>query len=330
MKMRQFYPGPHQGARWHPEDIIGFPMTTGDYYFVDAARSADGGGKEWEDAFADLDTALSTVSSGDTIYMAPGTYTGNYSTPDDTGARNVSIIGVSPGSRPGIRGGVNMVHSEEDEPVLNIKASGWRASNICFRPGTSSSGIQLTADITTQNYIDGVAGGIAQGVTIDNCMFWGGSTGKYGIVFQGSTDVNAPHYAKIVNNHFQYLYADNAAAIWVASSGNPINGAYVYGNAFTSNYSNIDTYAAMGFIESRFERNSMMYYGAYGMMRGYLVNVRATATPDVTGGNAFVDNFFGCTEAQYADTDGHIRTNGYDYGMGNWVLDNQVTSEINH
>jgi len=176
------------GAKWYPEDIVGYPqMTTGDYYFVDAARTADGGGKSWEDAFADLDTALSAVGDGDVIYMAPGTYTGNYETEDETVSQNVSVIGVSPGM-PGIRGGVNLVPTTSSSPIITNNASGWRYSNLCFRPGATSSGIKLVADQNTTAYIAGTAGSISQGVTVDNCMFWGGSTGKYGIEAAGLTD----------------------------------------------------------------------------------------------------------------------------------------------
>lgn len=329
--MRQFYPGPSEGARWHPEDIIGFPMTTGDYFFVDAAKTASGAGKSWDDAFDDLDDALLAVGSGDVIYMAPGTYTGNYTTNDDTGARNVQIIGVSPGV-PGIRGGVNIVHSEDDEPVINIKASGWRVSNICLRPGLTSSGIQVTADQSTTNYINGVAGSISQGVIVENCMFWGGRTGKYGIVYQGSTGVNAPHYSKVINCHFDYMWATGGAAIFNAASSNPIRGALIYGNTFANNRSHINTYTQMGWVGSRFEKNTFTLYGSDTTAHDGLLDIRATATPTLTGGNAIVDNFFGCTKSEYADdaSTGWVRTNTYDFGIGNWCSDGIPTADISH
>ena len=188
----------------------------------------------------------------------------------------------------------------------------------------------MVADQTTTAYIAGTAGSISQGVTVDNCMFWGGGTGKYGIVAAGLTDYNGIHYANIINNDFMYLNATGAAAIYGAASGNPNIGWRVIGNKFESNRSHINCYAAMGWVGSRFENNSFPYLGVYAWALDGLVKVRATATPDVTGGNVFMNNYFGCTLANYAASDDLIRTNGYDTGMGNWCQDGIPTGVINH
>ncbi len=318
-----------EGHKWYPEDIVGLDgMTTGDYWFVDAARST-GGGKSWDNAFSDLDDALAVVGDGDTIYMAPGTYTGNYATPDDTGARNVSVIGVSPGM-PGIRGGVNLVPTTSSSPIITNNASGWRYSKLCFRPGATSSGIKLYADITTTAYIAGTAGGISQGVTIDNCMFWGGSTGKYGIESQGDEGVNSPHFVNVINNHFIYLNATGAAGIYGASDSNPHIGWQVIGNTFQSNRSHINCYAAMGWVGSRFENNTFPYLGVYASALDGLLHIQATATPQYTGGNVINNNYFGTTLALYGTSDALISTNTYDTGFGNWCQDGIPTTVINH
>jgi len=330
MKARNYMPAVKYGAKWYPEDIVGLDgMTAGDYYFVDAAKSAGGGGRSWEDAYSDLDTALLAVGDGDTIYMAPGTYTGNYVTPDETEAQNVSVIGVTPG-QPGIRGGVNLVPTSGASPIITNNASGWRYSNLCFRPGATSSGIKLVADQNTTAYIAGTAGSISQGVTVDNCMFWGGGTGKYGIEAAGLVDYNGIHFANIINNDFMYLNATGAAAIYGAAGGNPNLGWRVIGNKFESNRSHINCYAANGWVGSLFERNSFPSRGVYAHTTDELVNVRASVTPDVTGGNMFVDNFFGCTLTAYGATDASIRTNGYDMGVGNWCEDGIPVAVINH
>jgi len=330
MKARDYFPPVKYGARWYPEDIISLVgMTTGDFFFVDSSKSTGGAGKSWEDAFSDLDDAFLAVGDGDSIFMAPGTYTGNYSTPDETEAQNVNVIGVSPGM-PGIRGGVNLVPTTSSSPIITNNASGWRYSNLCFRPGATSSGIKLIADQNTTAYIAGTAGSISQGVTVDNCMFWGGSTGKYGIEAAGLTDYNGIHYANIINNHFMYHNATGAAAIYSAASGNPNIGWRVIGNTFESNRSHINTYAAMGWVGSRFEGNTFPYNGVYASALDGLVHVRATATPDVTGGNVFANNYFGCTLANYSASNALISTNGYDYGLGNWCDDGIPTADINH
>jgi len=308
-------------------------MTTGDYFFVDSGKSTGGAGKSWSDAFSDLDDAFSAVGDGDVIYMAPGTYTGNYTTEDDTVARNVAVIGVGP-SMPGIRGGVNLTHSEEDEPVITAKASGWKFSNLCLRPGDSSSGIKLYADITTQNYIDGVAGGIAQGVTVDNCTFWGGGTGKYGVEFQGDSGVNSPHFCKIINNHFIYLAATGGAGIFANSDSNPIIGTHIIGNFFADCRNDVDTYADIGYVGSLIKGNTFSVGGVYYMKREIfndsLLNIMATATPNSTGGNMIVENYFGCTVSHYGDDSSTdwVRCNGYDQGMGNWCEDGIPNTNI--
>ena len=127
-----------------------------------------------------------------------------------------------------------------------------------------------------------------------------------------------------------YLNATGAAAIYGTAGGNPNLGWRVIGNKFESNRSHINCYAANGWVGSRFEGNSFPYNGVYASALDMLVNVRATATPDVTGGNAFVNNYFGCTLTQYGSGDTSIRTNGYDYGAGNWCSDGIPVAVINH
>lgn len=317
------------GHKWYPEDIVGYPeMTIGNFWFVNSNK-VDGNGKSWEKPFADLQTALDSVSSGDVIYMAPGTYTGNYTCPDDTEARNVSVIGVNPG-QPGIRGGVNLSPTSSASPIITCKASGWRFSKLCLRPGATSSGIKLYADISTTDYIAGVAGGIAQGVTVDNCMFWGGGTGKYGIESLGVEGTNSPHFVNIINNDFMYLNATGAAAIYGADGSNPNIGWRVIGNKFESNRSHINCHAKDGWVGSRFEDNTFPYNGVYASALDGLVKVRATATPDITGGNVFANNFFGCNLTDYSASNDMIQTNGYDHGMGNWCDDGIPVADINH
>ena len=324
MKANRYYPQiGKEGMKWYPEDIVGLDgMTAGDYFFVDAAKSTGGAGKSWEDAFSDLDDAFLAVGNGDTIYMAPGTYTGNYSTPDETEAQNVSVIGVSPGM-PGIRGGVNLAPTTSSSPIITNNASGWRYSNLCFRPGATSSGITLVADQNTSAYVAGTAGSISQGVTIDNCMFWGGGTGKYGIIAAGLTDYNGIHFANIINNHFQYLNAAGATAIWAAAAGNPNIGWTIAGNMFESNRAGIDTYANMGWVGSRIIGNTFSHYGVYATTE-VLCDVTSTATPEVTGGNHFYNNGLGITIAEAA-AGNYVLLNGYDYAGGNYCSDGMDT-----
>ena len=307
------------GHKWYPEDIVGSPlMATGNYWFVNSNLEPTGSGKSWDSAFSDFTDALSSVGSGDVIFMAPGTYTGNYSTPDETEARNVSVIGVAPG-QPGIRGGVNLLPTSGASPIITNNASGWRYSNLCFRPGATSSGITLVADQNTTAYIAGTAGSISQGVTVDNCTFWGGGTGKYGIIAAGLADNNGINFANIINNHFVYLNATGASAIFAAASGNPNIGWNISGNMFESNRKGISTYANMGWVGSRIMDNTFGVGGVYASTE-VLCDVSSTATPEVTGGNHFYGNGLGITKAQAA-AGTYVLLNGYDNAGGNFCSD---------
>lgn len=301
-------------------------------YFVNAnTGSNDYRGNSVDRPFKTIQKAVSTVSSNGAIYIAPGVYSENVVTEDDTGARNVSIIGSGGASMPGWNGGVQWSPSTSSSPCLRIKASGWRVSGIAFRPGTTSSGIELYSDMTTANFLTGADGSLCRGGEIFNCMFFGNATGKYGIVFQGDTDVNAPHSWLIHHNSFTYLAATGAAAIYVAASGNPVYDCVISFNKFSDNTQHIATASNMGYVGCRFEGNSLPKAGCY-KWATVLMDLRSTATPGTTGGNAVVANFFGCTLGQYADDDStdYVHANGYDTGMGNSCSDGVAAANISN
>ena len=71
--MRQYYPGPNQGAKWGPQDVIGGPPVRGNYYFVDGSKSTGGSGTTWTDAFSTIQDAVDACTSrnNDVIFVAP-------------------------------------------------------------------------------------------------------------------------------------------------------------------------------------------------------------------------------------------------------------------
>jgi len=173
MKARDYFPAVRYGAKWYPEDIVGtmFMNDTNNYWFVDGDKSTGGGGKSWEDAFADLESAVNNTSltAGDTIFVAartmaatdtdPISYTENVvlDTP------SVSIIGISRGRT---QGGLPQlkVGSTTTSPIIEIKAPGCLIDNIGINgAGATGGGIKLTDD--------GGSTSATFGWTIANCHF---------------------------------------------------------------------------------------------------------------------------------------------------------------
>jgi len=296
----------------------------GKVYFVDQlhVRSNDGNqGISTDRPLKTIQAAVTKARDNDTIYVAPAVYTENIVTLDDLYSRNVSLIGCGGASMPGWDEGVRIVPSTTSSPCLQIKASGWKVSGICFWPGATSSGIEFYADMTSANFRTGtVAGSLCRGGEVSNCLFWGNSTGKYGIVWQGVTGTQAPASQNIWNNKFAYLAATAASGIWIASGGNPVYNLQIIGNQFESCRAAIDTYASMGIVGSRITDNTFGTGGTYSSATTCLVDVSATATPAVTGGNHFYRNGLGCTKA-VAAAGTYILLNGYDNAGGNYCSD---------
>jgi len=289
-------------------------------YFVDTTNGNDNyPGTDRSLAKATIQAAVTLARDNDTIFIAPGVYTENVTTLDDLYSRNVTLVGGD-GNMPGWDEGVRWVPSTTSSPCLNVKASGWRVLGINFWPGATSSGITFTSNMTSANFRLGtVAGSLCRGGLVQNCLFFGNATGKYGIIFQGTTGTNASHSINIINNKFTYIAAASGSAIYVAASGNPVYDCSFIGNMFESCTSGISTASQMGIVGSRFMYNSFGTGGTYAST-GVLLDVTATATPAVTGGNHVYFNGFGCTKAAAA-AGTLILLNGYDNAGGNACSD---------
>jgi len=330
------------GLTYFPNGILATPnigltphgSAFGNTHFVNSghANANDSNPGTREEPLNTIQQAVTNASSNDTIIIAPGEYTENVVTGDDTGARNVTIIGSGGATIPGWNAGVGWAPTTTSSPCLQIKASGWRVMGICFKPGATSSGIEFLGNQSTANFLAGAAGSLCRGGWVENCLFWGNSTGKYGIVLQGVTGTQAPHHIHIINNRFIYLAATSGYGIYVAASGNPVYGCAIIGNTFESNTNHIGTASGIGYVGCRIERNSLPIGGTYKHVTTSLLDLRATATPAVTGGNAVINNYFGCTAAQFADDDATdwVHANGYDQGMGNWCSDGIQAANISN
>jgi len=300
----------------------GMGSVFGKHWFVNKSTGNDTlhTGREVNQSFSTIQKAVTNARDNDTILVAPGLYTENIITLDDLYSRNVSLIGSGGATMPGWDEGVRIVASTSSLPCLQIKASGWKVSGINFWPGATSSGIEFYADMTSTNFRLGtVAGSLCRGGEVSNCLFFGNSTGKYGIVFQGVTGTQAPNSINIWNNKFAYLYAAGASGIFVAASGNPVYNSQIIGNQFESCRNGITTYASMGIVGSRITDNTFGTGGCYGHTE-VMCDVSATATPEVTGGNHFYRNGLGCTIAEAA-AGNYVLLNGYDEAGGNYCSD---------
>jgi len=171
MKLRDYVPALRFGAKIYPEDTAGMLAMndTNQYWFVDGDKSADGGGKSWEDAYKTIQAAVDAASAGDTIFVAgrtitalatdPVSYAETIIIPNDK--PQLSIIGVSRGRT---QGGLPQIKiGAGSTAMLTIRAPGCLIANLGFNGGSSTGGgILLDDDGTTK---------VAFGTTIANCHF---------------------------------------------------------------------------------------------------------------------------------------------------------------
>jgi hypothetical protein len=167
-------------ANWHPAFKFGHkvypqnlitpftPVETGDVWFVDGDKSADGGGKTWEDAYSTIQGAIDASSAGDVIYIAGRThtdYTGDPVSYEENltipyASSSLSLIGVSRGMT---QGGLPQLKdgSTTTQHILRIRAPGCLIANLGFNgAGNTGGGILLDDDYSTK---------AAFGTTIANC-----------------------------------------------------------------------------------------------------------------------------------------------------------------
>lgn len=308
LKARKYSPGVSQGAKWQPRDIVGLESanpygktywcvkSTGDQY--DRFKGdrnvtyADGN----EAVQTSLTTTLALLKNGDTVYLGPGNWSGNYTTPANSVARDVSIIAMN-GVTSGVGGRVWAGATVASSPIFTIQARGWRISGIEFTPGATSSAITLSG--TNANYFQ-----------VDNCSTW---TGKYFLINSGA------HFAKVLNNQIQYLDAAGSIGI-TALDGVGGQGWQIKDNFFSDNRSHISFGGTYGLFMSLIQGNTFTLGGALWSPTSPLLDNRNSSD---TGGTAIVDNYFGCTAGQYTDdsSTAYIRTQSRDWGAGNMCSD---------
>lgn len=204
MKMRQFYPGPSEGAKWYPEDIVGFPYNTkGEYFFVDKDKATGGGGRSWDDAFPTITEAIAAAGDDDRVFVAPGQYNEEPATIAITQS-NFALIAAQMGpGRAHTRTEIRM-HGVLDTDILsvngahNVEIAGFRltpynsttSTGIAVSDTAASYGVWIhdnyfyaPAASNTQAIQMGTAASFdADSIVIENNDFWKGGSANVPMV----------------------------------------------------------------------------------------------------------------------------------------------------
>lgn len=173
---------------------VGFPLKNGKYLFVDATTGSDGAqGLTADTAFRTITTAITFASSGDTIFIAPGTYDENvvitkdyitligmqvsgYAKPDIAPTTGIAI---SAGTVQGfVMKHIRAVSADADTVVIN--GNGWIIED-CVLDGDAGQAateacLRLVGDAADDSYT------ASEGKLINSLIR--GSTSGAGIIFQ--------------------------------------------------------------------------------------------------------------------------------------------------
>jgi hypothetical protein len=275
----------------------------GTNYFVDVNNGSNGNdGDSPDQAWNTLTYAFSRMTALDeknaTVFVAPGDYSGNYTSPLNGDAPFVSLIGVQAtniGFGPWSAGTAG-------NPIIAMRARGWRISGFEFDGVSNDASITLTTSGTSNsNYTQ-----------IDNCLFTGGI---YGIEWVG-----APTYTMIYNCLFEDITTQ--AFICTDSSTDVPRRCIIEANHFRENAADISM-NPRGFKSSTIKGN---YFQLDGISRDSTVLLDTRGG----GGNIIVDNYFDVSTTQYTDDDAtaFIRTTSTDYGAGNHCNNGEAADVI--
>jgi hypothetical protein len=275
--------------------VGGLPVP-GTSRYVNSNLTNNGNGNSWDSAFNDLAAALIAMENWDTLFVAPGGYTGDFETPLNANAAFCRVIGVQGGAF-GV--GPYLSAASGAGIIMDIRARGWLFSGFELDLPATGKGFQL-------NETD--AGARADYTQIMNCYINGQGSSKVGIDFYGGHNV----FSKIYNNEFTGIYNGGGTAQAIGCSSSPVDApsnADVAGNHFLDNDKHIGMDGARGFKSSRIHHNSFVGTG---------LSKTATKIVDNTGGgyNSIWQNQFGGT---YSIVGGYVGATGDQWG-GNYHM----------
>ena len=276
---------------------IEYNTVGGTNYFMDVTSGSDNNnGKRWQKAFKTMTKAFTVMKKWDNLFVMPGSFSGNHTTPLNADAPFCSVIGVN-ATYMGV--GPWAAPTSTGSPIIDVRARGWRFAGLEFEGMTGAAAIRVNSEVTR-------AQRGADFFQVDSCLFSGGKTG---IEFNGGGT-----YWVIRDNHFSLLTTSGGAGIYVSSSSFQIPAlGLVRGNRFDNNINHIYGGVTRGWSDTVFEDNNFQQDGN-GQNASILLDIRGGG-----GGNSVINNYFDVTQAQYTDDAGtaFIRTNSTDYGAGN-------------
>ena len=139
------------GAKWFPQDIVGFPYNTqGRYWFVDGELSATGSGKSWVSAFTEINSALAVAGDNDVIFAAPHQYK-ETATINITQA-NLKLIAAQTGPNKALIRTEIRQHGNVDTPCITCNVHGVEVAGFRVTPYSANTGTGIVLGSTANTY----------------------------------------------------------------------------------------------------------------------------------------------------------------------------------
>ena len=233
--------------------LLGFAQSLSNRIYVASASSAGptANGKSWKTAFTELQTALQVAKSGDTIWIAEGTYL-----PTKTTNRDISFI-IPNGVK--LYGGFNGSEESIQDRTPNISLSVLSGK---LTESTRSKHIMTLTDADSTTVIDGLiieggsflpdlsgtgaGGGVGAGIwitsstnkncnpTISNCIIRNNEASSGGGIHITIKGLTGKASIKIISCTFINNFASNGGGIYMTSS-NPEMGLNIENCYFSQN-----------------------------------------------------------------------------------------------
>jgi len=311
MRADNYNPAVKFGARWYPDNLVVAPPTKGEYYFVDAAKSAGQGGKSWEDAFSTIQAAVNAASKDDVIFVAPVTTDGYYSenvlvggtAAKEYGNMGLKIIGTGGHKNVRIRASAGTTllpyTALQGGAMLGtwmmVVCAGVEISGFCFDASGNYSGLYIGDGYRYNNAWSGFDS--MQCNVHDNVFKYG----KAGLVYDGNSSDQLCH-----DNIF---YKQTDAGIYIDEGGGQHSvRTYVYNNIFNGP----EDYGVLIYDSANCRDHIIGPHNVFkDQLHGTTVMTAPVSSANATPTNAIVGNWMACTNDHALGT--------HDIGSGNFV-----------
>lgn len=288
-------------------------LSLGDIYYVDANNGNDSfNGQHPAFAFKTLAVALAAMSFNDTLFVARGGYTGDFTTNLNAVAAFSQIRGLNASDR---FFGAFLASSTSTEPILSIRARGMRVTGLEFDGAALDASIELARTSGAAQRSDGAE--------IDHCLFTGG---KFGIDQDSSDNNGGTKYIHVHHCMFDLMSVAAGAGISATNTSNSLAGRWQVDHCeFSECVANIDMSATVGnhgFNSSIIGPDNV--FQAKGQARD------ADPLIDIVGGagNQVVNNDWGVAKSVSVAATSLIEIGDNDRASGNRFTDGQQTGDF--